>query len=346
MRHAPAFFLLVFAFSAPAFTAPASPVDVQTYDQLVHAIREARAASAQRIEQAVEQEKVREAWETGKLIDEHVLQHKERADYGTYVIERLAGDLEMDRTELYRMLEFARAYPIVVPGQQLSWSHYKALLPITDSKKREEIAEEAVRGSWDRDRLREEIRRRRLSENPEETVSGSERLIAQKGILDTYRIVMLEGRPVIHLGFSNYLELSRKDAKRFKEGDIIRVSKGKPQLAKAATESLVPFQVFSYRVKVLEITDGDTFWALVDLGFGITTKQQLRLRGLDAPEIETAEGKEAKAFLESVLASPLPVIITSSHSDKYDRYLADVWVGERYINQELIDQGLAHRVRE
>jgi len=346
MRHALVFFLLAFAFPTPALPAQPALPEVGTYDQLLHAIREARVASEKRVEQAVEQEKVREAWEIGKLIDEHVLQHRERADYGKQIIEKLAGDLEMDRTELYRMLSFARAYPIVVPGQQLSWSHYKALLPIEDPKKREEVAEEAVRESWDRDRLREEIARRRLSENPEEIAFGSSRLEAQKGILDTYRIVMLEGRPVINLGFSNYLELSRKDAKRFKEGDIVRVSKGKPKLVKGATESLVPLQIFSYRATVLDITDGDTFWALVDLGFGITTKQQLRLRGLDAPEIESAEGREAKEFLESVLAGPAPVMITSSRSDKYDRYLADVWVGERYINQELLDQGLAVRISE
>ena len=40
---------------------------VATYDQLVHAIREVQSASQERIEQAAEAEKVREAWETGKL---------------------------------------------------------------------------------------------------------------------------------------------------------------------------------------------------------------------------------------------------------------------------------------
>ena len=71
-----------------------------------------------------------------------------------------------------------------------------------------------MRGSWDRDRLREEIRKRRLSEGQEESVSGPPPLEAQKGILDTYRIVMLEGRLQIDLGFSSYLELSPKDAKQ------------------------------------------------------------------------------------------------------------------------------------
>ncbi|MFA5391632.1 MAG: hypothetical protein WC331_09455, partial [Candidatus Omnitrophota bacterium] len=54
---------------------------VGTYDQLLSAVREMRSESRVRVEKAVEQERVREAWEIGRLIDAHVLQHKERADY-------------------------------------------------------------------------------------------------------------------------------------------------------------------------------------------------------------------------------------------------------------------------
>lgn len=65
-------FLLLFA---PKFTfAVQSLPEVQTYEQLLHAIRGVRAASQQRIEQTVDQEKVREAWETGKLVDSHRLE--------------------------------------------------------------------------------------------------------------------------------------------------------------------------------------------------------------------------------------------------------------------------------
>lgn len=50
-------------------------VKVETYDELVHAIRAARNASREKIEQAVKEEKVREAWEIGTLIYEHILFH-------------------------------------------------------------------------------------------------------------------------------------------------------------------------------------------------------------------------------------------------------------------------------
>ena len=35
------------------------------------------------------------------------------------------------------------------------------------------------------------------------------------------------------------------------------------------------------------------------------------------------------------------IIISSSKSDKYDRYLADILKNEHYLNQELLDEGLA-----
>ncbi|MBI3307658.1 MAG: thermonuclease family protein [Candidatus Omnitrophica bacterium] len=87
--------------------------------------------------------------------------------------------------------------------------------------------------------------------------------------------------------------------------------------------------------------DGDTFKALIDLGFGISTFQTLRLRGLDAPEIESREGKEAKSFLEKKLLSRTgePILIRTVKSDKYDRYLADLFVDGRYLNRDLTENG-------
>ena len=127
MRTVPAFALsslLIFIQIPQGFAAPpvaALPREVATYDELIRAIREARAVSQHRIEQAVDQEKVREAWETGKLIDEHILLHQEHAEYGKQVLERLAKDLQSSRTELSYMLQFARAYPVYPSNNQLSW---------------------------------------------------------------------------------------------------------------------------------------------------------------------------------------------------------------------------------
>ena len=121
------------------------------------------------------------------------------------------------------------------------------------------------------------------------------------------------------------------------------------------------------RSSVIGVIDGDTFTAAVQLGFGFATVQTLRLRALDAPEIESADGREAKEFLLAHGVRPgARILVKTLKSDKYDRYLADVWtlrsdkvsssgarttgderwVDGNYINQQLIDQGLAVSVNE
>lgn len=330
----PACLLLVFLVSVTSFADLSASPAVQSYDELVHAIREARTASKRRVERAVEQEKVREAWEIGKLIDEHVLHHKERADYGSYVIKRLARDLGSSQTELSYMLQFARAYPIHPPlGDQLSWSHYRALLALNDPKEREALADEAVRQGWNRNQIREAIRRRRFH-----TQAPVKLLEITPGPLNTYEIIRLKDRLKIDLGFGLYLELPEKDSRKFKEGDIMALEKGK--LKKAG-----PAQLFTYRAVVTQVVDGDTFHALIDLGFGVTLAQRVRLRRINAPEILTADGKEARTYLEKILFRDRgQILIQSTELDQHGRPIADVWVQGKSIDQELLDEGLAVRV--
>ncbi len=333
-------FSLALIFASNAFAADASrtPPKVETYDELVHEVRATINATKERVEQAVEREKVREAWEIGKLIDEHALHHKERADYAKELIPRLAADTGMGRTELYYMLEFARTYPIVRPGGQLSWGHYQVLLSINDPEKRRAVADEAIQKHWSKHELRSELRRRRLTmEVP------SKPLEAKPGKLHTYRVARAavgeySGKPALDLGFSCYYRPPGKFP--FPEGEIVSAQLKK--LDDASEEDL-----FTYEVTVLEVIDGDTFKAAVDLGFGFSTVQTLRLRGLDAREVESEEGEEAKESLKKLIQRPGgPVLIRTVQSDKYDRYLADVFVKDQYINQEMVARGLAVAVEE
>ncbi|MBI4971328.1 MAG: thermonuclease family protein [Candidatus Omnitrophica bacterium] len=344
---------LILAFVTPAFSAP----EVQTYDQLLNAIRDVRVETQNRIEKAVDQEKVREAWETGKLIDEHVLQHKDRADYGEKVLQRLAVDIGSSETELRFMLQFFRTYPIHRPADELSWSHHQALLAINDDKERQQMTEKAVREHWNRDQVREEVQRHNRRVETEKFPA------ATPGKVYTYRVVKATAGPYlgqlgVDLGFSNYFQPD--GINQFKEGDVVTLLNGKLQSA-ANSER------FTYTAYVTEVIDGDTFHALVDLGFKIVTDQKLRLRGLDAPEIDSADGREAKEFLEKHGVRPgARILVKTVKSDKYDRYLADVWtlrsdqassgsartpgderfVDGNYINQQLFDEGLAVKVNE
>ena len=75
-------------------------------------------------------------WSIGKFIHEHLLQHKDRADYGTTLYEKLARDVDRDISTLQRSVQFFRAYPIPARGRELSWTHYRNLITIKEKEKR------------------------------------------------------------------------------------------------------------------------------------------------------------------------------------------------------------------
>ena len=200
-------------------------------------------------------------------------------------------------------------------------------------------------------------------------------LTAKPGKPGTYKIVKAAagpetGKRVIDLGFSNYYKTS-KDL-RMKEGSIIEAAFAVPEAGSAPSDKIsiskrTPEDLFTYRAWVNRILDGDTIEAVIDLGFGIRSVQTLRLRSIDAPELVTADGMEAKKALEQMLniadsvegigdrksntKQKASVLIKTVKSDKYDRYLVDIFVTDKdgedqYLNNLLLEQGYAVRVSE
>lgn len=101
--------------------------------------------------------------------------------------------------------------------------------------------------------------------------------------------------------------------------------------------------LFYYSAKVLKVVDGDTVWLDVDLGFNVRQEMSIRLWGINAPEMNTPEGKESKRFLQSYLAVGQHVILDSRRDkkEKYGRYLGVIYVDDVDINAEMIKQGYA-----
>ena len=98
-----------------------------------------------------------------------------------------------------------------------------------------------------------------------------------------------------------------------------------------------------YSVTINRIIDGDTVVARLDLGLGINITQNVRLVGIDAPELHTDEGKAARAWLcDRILYRPVLLDINSKNShDKYGRLLAVILVDELNLNEDMIRLGYA-----
>ena len=108
-------------------------------------------------------------WHLGYLIDAEVLQ-RDGGEYSDQIVSTMSQQLTsrfgsgFDKTNLYRMVQFAQAFPdeqlAVTLSPQLSWSHIKELLPLSTSEARMFYAEEAIRKRLGVHDLRQAISRR------------------------------------------------------------------------------------------------------------------------------------------------------------------------------------------
>ena len=113
-----------------------------------------------------------------------------------------------------------------------------------------------------------------------------------------------------------------------------------------------------YDVTVLKVVDGDTVDVDIDLGFGITLRdERVRIMGIDTPESRTSDkvedlfGEAAKARLKELMKHGAKLITTEDkHGEdmkgKFGRILGDFYV-ERYegkrekVTDVLIEEGHA-----
>lgn len=97
---------------------------------------------------------------------------------------------------------------------------------------------------------------------------------------------------------------------------------------------------YVFKGKIIKVVDGDTLDIRLDLGFSIFSIQRLRLIKVNAPEVNTEEGKKSKSALENYI-SDKEVLVYTRYKDKYGRYLADVVYNEQSISDWLIDNKYA-----
>jgi endonuclease YncB( thermonuclease family) len=96
-------------------------------------------------------------------------------------------------------------------------------------------------------------------------------------------------------------------------------------------------KLYHYKViSVPKVTDGDTVYFVVDLGFDVRIKVKCRLKDVDAPEIyrsvsreEKQAGRRCREYLRELLASYEELAVKTYKKDKYGRYVADVFGRKR-----------------
>lgn len=102
-------------------------------------------------------------------------------------------------------------------------------------------------------------------------------------------------------------------------------------------------QLYTFRAKCTRVVDGDTAQITLDHGFKTTSEQRVRLLGVDTPERNQENWKEATAFTKSQIEGA-DIYVQTFKSDVFGRYLAKVYYatdeGVKCLNDELYAQGL------
>lgn len=174
---------------------------LEGYDNLLQELKSIIEKNKFKVYQAIDNIKVQTYWQIGERIVREELKHKDRADYGKYVISLLAKDLNIGRIELYRIVKFYRIYSIVgTLSQQLSWSHYIELITVENNEERKFYESQSIRNSWGVRELHKQIKNKLYQKTSPKEIKEAFKtklpaVIPQKIFKDTYDFTFIELQP-------------------------------------------------------------------------------------------------------------------------------------------------------
>ena len=114
--------------------------------------------------------------------------------------------------------------------------------------------------------------------------------------------------------------------------------------------------MYTYKIKLDRVIDGDSIDAFIDLGFDIHVKKRIRFMGINTPESRTrdleekARGLAAKDRVKQLLEGAKEITLQSHGVGKYGRCLGELHVDRvdgkecltlENVNELLIKEGHA-----
>ncbi|MDO9000882.1 MAG: PDDEXK nuclease domain-containing protein [Bacteroidota bacterium] len=189
------------------------------YNQLLDNIGSTLHTARENAVKAINKELVKANWEIGKHIVEYEQFGKEKAEYGSALLTKLAKDLKIkfgkgfSKSNIYLCRQFYIKYPKfqtlsgkfeksqTVSGISLSWSHYAELLTVSDDLARNFYEKQAVKENWSFREMKRQInsalfQRLALSRDKKGVLAlaekGQELFSASDAVKDPYIFEFLE----------------------------------------------------------------------------------------------------------------------------------------------------------
>jgi endonuclease YncB( thermonuclease family) len=285
-------------------------------------------------------------WKIGRRIVEEEQNGHASAAYGDHLLLQLSQDLSatlgrgFSKRNLYNMRQFYLTHEAILQDPaKLTWSQHVELLPIKNKTRRRRLEKQILSQKLSYKQIRQVVQGVKHSPSETPPSAGTQPEIASLAyaradihsftLVDKAKVPYPRGKVVVDCGFNIWRSVPRADV---------------PRLGEAS---------YTYPATVESVIDGDTLWAVIDCGFDTLIREKLRFWGIDAPESGTPEGDKAGRYVTLTLKACSCVVIQTHKSDKYDRYLSDIFylpkcndpdrIGREghLLNQSLLDKGLA-----
>jgi len=293
-------------------------------------------------------------WKIGRRIVEEEQKGAARAPYGDRLLTQLSADLSAQHgagfsaDNLERMRKFYLTHPISATSRKLDWSQYVEILAVNDDKTRKQLERRAEDEGLSSRELRKLVRETTGAETSVTVLSPKRAPSLRRPtgmkfrvyrIADAPDIEVRKGHILVDCGFNFF-------------HNVPKATRGY-QLTDNAS--------YTYTAIVERVVDGDTVWALIDIGFDNVARKKLRLHGINAPELTTVAGAEAHDHVARLLPPGAAIVIRSYASDAFGRFLADIFCPKQpvtkptaktydrilasgmFLNQDLITRRLAVR---
>jgi len=92
----------------------------------------------------------------------------------------------------------------------------------------------------------------------------------------------------------------------------------------------------TFEAKVTAVKDGDTFKVFAD-----GKETTIRLAHIDCPEKKQPFSNNAKQLASDLCFGKTVKVVSDGTTDRYNRLVAEIYVGSQCVNQQLVQKGLA-----
>jgi endonuclease YncB( thermonuclease family) len=293
-------------------------ITTKNYTKLLLEIRKTIKQTEENVVALVNYEKVKMSWKVGEKIEDFVRKNSKPEDLNTYgkkIIERLTQDTGINRLALYQMHAFYKTYKTLPsPEKKLNWSHYRNLISVKDDTKRLLLEDLVVKNNLSSKKLQDQVAKVNKKSKKKNYVLTKLRCL--RGRLFTYKMF---DKSRIDLGFNIFLSSPVK-----------------------SKITLTTKSDYTYKASLERVVDGDTIHVTLDLGFGISHHEILRLAQIEAAEAGTKEGKKATRFLQETLRGVPFLIVKTNKTDIYGRYVADIFFDKKISDPQIIAEKGTH----